>query len=51
MSAIALRRRQAWVAKYPMYLARINLRGVRNEALIRWDLFSCWEMVLGHPGY
>jgi len=40
MSAIALRRRQAWVAKYPMYLARINLRGGRDEALIRWDLFS-----------
>jgi len=35
MSAIALRRRQAWVAKDPMYLARFNLRGVRDEALIR----------------
>jgi len=50
MSAIALRRRQAWAAKYPMYLAYFNLRGVRDEALIRRDLFSCWEMVLGHPG-
>jgi len=26
-----------------MYLAYFNLRGVRNEALIRWDLFSCQE--------
>ncbi|EEG25701.1 hypothetical protein CORMATOL_02788 [Corynebacterium matruchotii ATCC 33806] len=50
MSAIALRRRQAWAAKYPMYLARINLRGVRDEVLIRWDLFSCWKTGLGHPG-
>ena len=50
MSAIALRRRQAWVAKDPMYLARFNLRGVRDEALIRRDLFSCWEMGLATQG-
>ena len=50
MSAIALRRRQAWVAKYPMYLTRINLRGGRDEALIHWDLFSCWEMGLATQG-
>jgi len=50
MSAIALRRRQAWVAKYPMYLAYFNLRGGRDEVLIHWDLFSCWEMGLATQG-
>jgi len=33
-----------------MYLAYFNLRGGRDEVLIHWDLFSCWEMGLATQG-